>query len=204
MVNKQWAAWVFVVLVGVCGRAMGQSAEKTLDDVLKNPGLVQSIKTVGLAVLSQADPVHAQHDAQEVRKTFWAARPEAKLTKDESELALKDFDRSWQNMAAVVRKRKIHSVHFVGMDLVLLKRSLDWYYGAATPQGPVLIRISVQYNDEGPMTMHGVRVWSEWDEVKAVVREIDMKAESKVLTIVSTPQTSDQAEPKPADDPRKE
>lgn len=197
MMAKVVLGVVCVALIGANGNVSAQP-QQSLDDVLTNPQVVQSVKALGLAILSQGDPAIAEHDAAELRRSFWASRPDAGLTEIEAEVALKEFDRAWQVMAGVVREREIKSIQFVGMDLVLLKRSLDWYYGVATPRGPVLIRFSVQYNQDAPMSIHGVRVWTDWEEIKGVTRQLDLRAESKVMTITANPAAKSPPATRPA------
>ncbi len=158
-------------------------AQETLDDFLKSPQRVESVRLLMLALASQTDPDVAGRNAAELRKAFWAVQPEAALPTGARDEAMRQFDTDFQAVADLIRARGMNRISFLGIDSVLLKRSMDWYFGDATPRGPVLIRVSVQDNRDRPMTLHGIKVWTNWDEIKAITREIHYPAGGQVLTL---------------------
>jgi hypothetical protein len=175
---------VGMMLCVVClAVAPARAEEHTLDEFLSNPARVRDVKTFGLLILSQGDPAVAEHNASELRGSLWAMRPEAGLSKADIEVALMRFDRDWKDIVNVVRERKMTSIAFLGIDPVLLYKAEDWYFGAATARRPVVIRLSVQFNPDSPMSVYGVKVWTKWDEVKAITRAIQIPVGEKVLSV---------------------
>lgn len=168
---------------GPAAAAAAADGGQTLDDFLESPERARDVKLLGLVIVSQTDPEVAESNTTELRRSYWAARPGAGLSAEAAEAELARWDAAWDDVVEVVRQRKITTISFAGIDDVLLKKSQDWYYAAITPRGPVLIRLSVQFNLEGPMTLHGVRVWTKWDEVKAVTAAIHLKPGTKVASV---------------------
>ena len=156
---------------------------QNLNDFLETPGQANNVETIGVLLLSQSNPLTAEHDANQLRKRFWAVVPEAKVSRDAADLAVKDFDHDFADVADIVRAWNIKSCSLAGIDLVLLSKTQDWYFAAPTVEGPVLIKLSLQFYDDKPMTIHGIHVYTKWDEVKSISHAIQLPALDKVFTV---------------------
>ncbi len=159
------------------------AAEPTLDEFLASSGRMNDVKQIGLVLASQTDPNVAERNARELRKSHWAASPRAALSPPDAEVELKRWDAEWDRVNRVIVDRKITGLSLAGIDLVLLRRTQDWYYAANSPRGPVMIRVSVQYYDDAPMTIHGIRVWTDWDQIKYISERIHLPARDTVFSV---------------------
>lgn len=152
------------------------------DDFVSSSARVHDLKLMCILITSQVDEKVGRDNTAQLRTSFWPASPQARLSPQETELEMKELDRQWASVVAVVKERHITSISFAGLDMVLTKKAQDWYFAAPTPRGPVLIRMSIQFNAKGPMTVHGMRVWTKWDEVKAVSHAMQFPAGEKIMT----------------------
>jgi len=195
---------LFALLAIVLATTSSVRGQQTLDDFVSVPERVRDVKVLGLVLASQNDPKVAEHNSSELIKNFWASSPDSGVSKDARDDALRAFKSDWNNVRRVLRDRKVSVLGFAGMDLVLLSKSLNWYFAAVTPQGPVLICIAVQYNTNGPMTVHGIRIWTDWDAVKEASAAIQMKAGAKVLTVTYTRKAAPEKAPTQKDEDTRE
>src|SRR5690349_6871100 len=118
---------VAVVLLACCVASAADRVE-TLDGFLNNAARVKDLKVFCLVFASQTDPAQADRNAAEVRRSFWAAQPEAKLTDSEREIELTRFDTDWRRVADVIKERNMTTVYFCGIDNVMpVRKSQYWY-----------------------------------------------------------------------------
>ena len=172
---------------------------ESLDDFLADPARAHDLKSLGLTILTQIHPDEGQRNVQEIRKSFWATRPAAGLSAAERAAAVQHFDATWQQIGDLVRADRIRSLSFAGLQPVLLGKAQEWYFAAFTPRGPVLFKFCVQFNDQAPLTIMDVQVWTRWDDVKATYAAVQFKP-NKVATITygaaaTTPATTQSATP---------
>jgi hypothetical protein len=191
-------ASIHLFLSVILTAAASAATHLTLDDFLASSDRLNDVRTMATIILSQVDPGAAEHNATELRRSYWAARPDSGLGAGEVEAELAKFDLAWKELATVVRNRKISSLALAGIDLVLLTRAQDWYFAAVTPRGPVLIVVSVQFYPDAPMTLHGVKVLTEWESIKRAAQNIHLPAGKAVVNITYQPEKLDRPQdPRP-------
>jgi len=157
----------------------------TMEDFLKRPELVKSVRLTGTVLILLGDPVKAQEARQELKHIYWAFKPDAGLTEQQKAFEEEKHKLAVDRVAAVVEEYGIEELSFAGLDFVCLGDCQNWYFAALRPRGPVLIKAQVMLKDGG--RFFGMTVYTDWDVIKKVNEGIQVKPGATVMSIKRSP-----------------
>lgn len=167
-----------------------RAADEGLDDIIDR--LRQDdIKAVGLIALVFSYPAEADHAREQLRRNWWAFQPGVKLTPEQLHVAEVEFQKVGDGLRDLMQSRSVKDLKFAGVDRLGLSTLQDWYFIAAAPEGPILLRVSVGYVENA--RVFGIRWYTTWDEIKHVLANVQYKLGKAVLTISYTPRKDREA-----------
>lgn len=180
-----------LLLAGVSGVAWGQ--ELTQEEFLKNPEMAKSVALIGQCFLNLGYAGKSAEARQQLKSNYWACKPDSGLTGVQVGVEEARFQHAVDQIAKIVDKRGIDELKFAGLDLVCLVDCQNWYFAAFTPSGPVLIRVHVLFKNGA--RIFGMTVFTDWDVIRQVATDIQIKPAATVLTIKR--KATPQAQPAP-------
>lgn len=169
---------------GCCAPLAAQQTTP-LDEFYKNEPRMNDLKALGVMLLQLRIPERAEQTVRDISKNYWAFKPDSNLSRDALEFERGLFESELAQIADLMQQRQITELVFVGYDEVLLGQCQDWYLAAYTPQGPILITISIQF--DGTARIFGLKSRTDWDEIKQITAKVERKATSKVFRMTYKP-----------------
>ena len=153
-------------------------------DLLKAEGTAKTVKTLAMVIVSL--PHERENTMSKIEPFFWTRQADVRLADAVREVEEAKLRRQLEAVEKLVKKYDIRTLELAGFTMIGTLRNLDLYYAADTPQGPVLIRVSVSLLEAGPRVFE-FRVYEGWEQARAAAREIEHKADKEVVSVSYTP-----------------
>jgi len=169
-----------VVMPGI---AAGETGTR-YDDMLKSEAHAQTIRS--LAMLMLALPHERETVIPQLEQYAWFNQTDAGLTKSVKELEEARLTKQLDSVEKLVEKYGIRRFALAGFTSVGTIENLDLYFAANTAQGPVVVRISIYFAEEGPR-LFGFEVFEGWQEVRTATAGIEHRPGQAVVAVTYTP-----------------
>jgi hypothetical protein len=174
-----------ILLLGIVLSVTGSlgAEDQVITDVLSTPVWSGNVKSLGGILFALKDPKAAEANKLDLKKSFWAFQADANLTPEQLAEETRHFDTMCDSLAQVTRSYDVNAVSFIGIDQVCLIQCQDWYYAAFTPKGPVVFKLSCEFNVGNKARIFGIEEYAGWHRTKIVVSAIQHKVGEHVPVI---------------------
>jgi len=182
MLYRSMLAVLIVSSLPYCAAAR---ADDLIDEMMSNASMGGTIKTLGIIACTwQVTGDNLEHDKAELRRNFWAFKSDVNLSDKELADQTKRFNDRWDSLIQVTAKYSVKEVLFLGFDEVGQTKSLDMYYIAYTPRGPLLLTYSMEFKVGDAARVFDFQTMTDWDKIKQTTRNIEHKTNrTRVPTI---------------------
>ncbi len=164
--------------------AVAGESENRYGELLTSEATAKTVKSLGMAIVA----LPHQHDAMtaQIERYFWTRQADVKLEESVREVEEAKLRRQLEAVETLVKKHDLRRLELAGFTPVGTLRNLDLYYAADTPQGPVVIRVSVSLLEAAPRVFE-FRLFEGWQQARSGTRQIEHKPGKAVASVTYTP-----------------
>ena len=157
------------------GEAAGRYAE-----MLESPAHTQTIRSLALLMMSL--PIERETVAPQIQQYAWFTFADAGLSESVKAVEQARLDKQLDDIEEVVADYGIREFVLTGFTEVGTVKNVDLYFAAETSNGPVVVRVSVYFKDEGPR-LFGFEVFEGWEESRAATAGILHRPGQAVVSV---------------------
>ena len=181
---------MMIVLVAVAGLVGGSlwdtsawaagEAESRYEQMLESPAHTQTIRSLALLMMSL--PAERETVAPQIQQYAWFTFADAGLSESVKAVEQARLEKQLDDIEEVVADYGIREFVLTGFTEVGTVKNVDLYFAAETSNGPVVVRVSVYFKDEGPR-LFGFEVFEGWEESRAATAGILHRPGQAVVSV---------------------
>lgn len=177
--------WPILLILALTATHAVADTENRYQEMLQSEAHAQTVRSLGFLMLAlphERETVYPQFE-----RYFWINQVDVEISDSVRELEASRLADQVDDVEAIVEERNIDRLELAGFTQVGTIRNLDLFYAADSASGPVMIRASIAFIEDGPPRFHSLRLFTGWDEVRTATGTIQHKADRQTASVTYRP-----------------